>query len=102
MSSCGNHYGAQCNFSCAIGYRLNDTSPVTCVAPSNQHPGVWNNTLPTCEGFYEFKQIEIFLKCLSTYAYVQEYAFKVKVNINRLPGVNYFFNSVISLCMPQN
>ena len=50
MSSCGNHYGAQCNFSCAIGYRLNGSSEVTCVAPGNQHPGVWNDTLPTCEG----------------------------------------------------
>ena len=50
MGSCGNYYGAQCNFSCAIGYRLNGTSEVTCVAPGNQHPGVWNDTLPTCEG----------------------------------------------------
>ena len=50
MSSCDNHYGAQCNFSCAIGYRLNGSSTVTCVAPGNQHPGAWNNTIPTCEG----------------------------------------------------
>ena len=61
MSSCGNHYGARCNFSCAIGYRLNGTSAVTCVATKKQHVGVWNNSLPTCEGYYEFKQqIEIF------------------------------------------
>ena len=53
MSSCDNHYGAQCNFSCAIGYRLNGSSTVTCVAPGNQHPGVWNNTIPTCEGKQE-------------------------------------------------
>ena len=53
MSTCGNHYGAQCNFSCAIGYRLNGSSTVTCVAPGNQHPGVWNNTIPTCEGKLE-------------------------------------------------
>ncbi|KAL9960492.1 hypothetical protein ACROYT_G033960 [Oculina patagonica] len=49
MSSCDNHYGAECNFSCAIGYRLNGSSTVTCVAPGNQHPGMWNNTIPTCE-----------------------------------------------------
>ena len=50
MSSCDNHYGAQCNFSCAIGYRLNGSSTVTCVAPGNHYPGVWNSTIPTCEG----------------------------------------------------
>ncbi len=50
MSSCGNHYRAECNFSCTIGYRLNGSSTVTCVAPGNKHPGVWNNTIPTCEG----------------------------------------------------
>jgi len=50
MSSCDNHYGAYCNFSCAIGYRLNGSSTITCVAPGNQHPGVWNNTTPRCEG----------------------------------------------------
>ena len=52
-SSCDNHYGAQCNFSCAIGYRLNGSSTVTCVAPGNQHPGVWNSSIPTCEGKLE-------------------------------------------------
>ena len=50
MSSCANHYGAKCNFSCSIGYRLNGSSTVTCVAPGNQHPGEWNSTIPTCEG----------------------------------------------------
>ena len=50
MSSCDNHYGAECNFSCTIGYRLNGSSAVTCVAPGNQNPGVWNNTIPRCEG----------------------------------------------------
>ena len=53
MSSCDNHYGAQCNFSCATGYRLNGSSTVTCVAPGNRHPGVWNNTIPICEGKLE-------------------------------------------------
>ncbi|KAL9960422.1 hypothetical protein ACROYT_G033877 [Oculina patagonica] len=49
MSSCGNHYGAQCNFSCTIGYRLNGSSTVTCVAPGNGPPGFWDNSLPTCQ-----------------------------------------------------
>ena len=53
MSSCDNPYGAQYNFSWAIGYRLNGSSTVTCVAPGNQHPGVWNNTIPTCKGKLE-------------------------------------------------
>ena len=50
MSSCDNHYGAECSFSCAIGHRLNGLSTVTCVAPRKQHPGVWNNTIPICKG----------------------------------------------------
>ena len=50
MSSCDNRYAAQCNFSCTIGYRLNGSSQVPCVAPANQHPGVWNNSIPRCEG----------------------------------------------------
>ncbi|XP_078384823.1 uncharacterized protein LOC144667307 [Oculina patagonica] len=49
MSSCDNHYGAECNFSCAIGHRLNGSSTVTCVAPGDQHPGMWNKAIPTCE-----------------------------------------------------
>ena len=66
MSSCDNHYGSKCNFSCTIGYRLNGSSAVTCVAPGNQHPGIWNNTIPTCEGKLEkftFRQCYL---CLST------------------------------------
>ena len=50
MSNCDNRYGSKCNFSCTIGHRLNGSSTVTCVAPGNQHPGMWNNTIPTCEG----------------------------------------------------
>ena len=53
MSSCDNHYGAECTFSCSIGHRLNGSSEVTCVAPGNQKPGIWNNTIPTCEGKLE-------------------------------------------------
>ncbi|KAL9960419.1 hypothetical protein ACROYT_G033874 [Oculina patagonica] len=49
MSSCGNHYGAQCNFSCTIGHRLNGSSAVTCIAPSNRPPGLWDNPLPNCQ-----------------------------------------------------
>lgn len=49
MRSCGSHYGAQCNFYCPIGYRLNGSSVITCIAPSNQHPGLWNKVLSTCE-----------------------------------------------------
>ena len=50
MGSCGNHFGAKCNFSCTIGYRLNGSSTVTCVAPGNRPPGYWDNPLPSCEG----------------------------------------------------
>ena len=50
MSSCDNHYGSKCNFSCTVGHRLNGSSSVTCVAPGNKPPGFWNNTIPTCEG----------------------------------------------------
>ena len=53
MSSCDNLYGSKCNFSCTIGHRLNGSSAVTCVASGNQHPGMWNNTIPTCEGKLE-------------------------------------------------
>jgi len=53
MSSCANHFGTQCKFSCAIGCRLNGSSIVTCVAPGNQYSGVWNNTMPTCKGKQE-------------------------------------------------
>ena len=50
MSNCGNHFGAQCNFTCAIGHRLNSSSTVECVAPGNRPPGVWDNPLPSCQG----------------------------------------------------
>ena len=50
MGSCGNHYGSMCNFSCAIGYRLNGSSTVTCVAPGNKPPGFWGNPVPSCQG----------------------------------------------------
>ena len=53
MSSCGNHFGAQCNFTCATGHLLNGSSTVTCVAPGNRPPGVWNNPLPICQGITE-------------------------------------------------
>ena len=53
ISSCGNHFGAQCNFSCAIGYHLNGSSMVTCVAPGNKPPGYWDNPLPSCQGTNE-------------------------------------------------
>ncbi|XP_020626038.1 sushi repeat-containing protein SRPX2-like [Orbicella faveolata] len=50
MSSCGIHFGAKCNFSCTIGYRLNGSSTVTCVAPGNGPPGSWDSPLPSCQG----------------------------------------------------
>ena len=50
VSSCGNHYGSKCNFSCVIGYRLNGSSTVTCVALSNRPPGFWDNLVPACQG----------------------------------------------------
>ena len=56
VSSCANHFGAQCEFFCTTGYRLNGSSTVTCVAPGNQHPGVWDNTIPTCEGKQEKRE----------------------------------------------
>ena len=50
MSSCGNHYGSKCNFSCVIGYRLNGSSTVVCIAPGNKPPGLWDNPAPVCQG----------------------------------------------------
>ena len=50
MGRCSNHYGSKCNFSCTIGYRLKGSSTLTCVASGNQHPGVWNKPIPTCDG----------------------------------------------------
>ena len=52
MSSCGTHYGSKCNFSCAIGYRLNGSSTVTCVAPGNRPPALWDNSAPSCQGMF--------------------------------------------------
>ncbi|XP_015750073.1 PREDICTED: sushi, von Willebrand factor type A, EGF and pentraxin domain-containing protein 1-like [Acropora digitifera] len=49
MSRCGSYFGAHCNFTCAIGYHLNGSSALTCVAPSNKPPGYWDNPLPTCQ-----------------------------------------------------
>ena len=50
MSSCGNHYGEMCHFSCAIGYRMNGSSTVTCMARDNSPPGFWDNPPPICQG----------------------------------------------------
>ena len=77
MSSCDNHYGAKCNFSCAIGYRLNGSSTVTCVAPGNQHPGVWNSTIPICKGKLE-----------------NVASFKLKLN-----GLKQIFRTQLYLCL---
>ena len=52
MSSCGYNFGAQCNFSCPTGYRLNGSSSLKCVAQSDSPPGVWDNRLPTCHGTF--------------------------------------------------
>ncbi|XP_067041700.1 uncharacterized protein [Acropora muricata] len=49
MTNCGNHYGAMCNFSCSIGYRMNGSSTLTCSASGNKPPGFWDNPLPTCQ-----------------------------------------------------
>ena len=64
MSSCDNHYGAQCNVS-----RLNGSSSVTCVAPCNQHPGVWNNSIPKCEGNWKTKQLSGLMRIHPTQLY---------------------------------
>ena len=50
ISTCGTHYGSKCNFSCAIGYRLNGSSTVTCVAPGNRPRAFWDNPVPSCQG----------------------------------------------------
>lgn len=50
MSSCGSYFGAHCNFTCAVGYRLNGSSTVTCVTRGNNPPGYWDNPLPSCQG----------------------------------------------------
>lgn len=56
MSSCGNHYGTMCNFSCAIGYRMNGSSTVTCNARANKPPGFWDKPPPICQGTFEYAQ----------------------------------------------
>ena len=61
MGSCGNHYGSKCNFSCAVGYRLNGSSTVTCVAPGKRPPGFWENPVPSCQGRFT-KGYILFLK----------------------------------------
>ena len=52
MSSCGNHYGSKCNFSCMIGHRMNGSSTLTCVAPGNKPPGYWDNPPPVCQSMF--------------------------------------------------
>ena len=52
MDSCGDHYGSKCNFSCSVGYRLNGSSTVTCNAPGNSPPGVWDSPIPVCHGTF--------------------------------------------------
>ncbi|XP_022809442.1 P-selectin-like isoform X1 [Stylophora pistillata] len=48
MSSCGNHYGAKCNFSCPIGHLLKGSSSLTCVTQKGSPSGSWDKPLPTC------------------------------------------------------
>ena len=65
MSSCGNNYGSKCNFSCTVGYRLNGSATVTCVASGNRPPGKWDNPAPVCQGRLQFKYINLY--CLVNY-----------------------------------
>ena len=60
MSSCGNNYGSKCNFSCTVGYRLNGSSTVTCVASGNRPPGKWDNPAPVCQGRLQLKYINLY------------------------------------------
>ena len=50
MNNCSYHYGSKCTFSCAVGYRLNGSSTVTCDAPRERPPGAWDNPIPMCQG----------------------------------------------------
>ena len=50
MNNCSYHYGSKCSFSCAVGYRLNGSSTVTCDAPREIPPGAWDNPVPMCQG----------------------------------------------------
>ena len=61
MDSCGDHYGSKCNFSCSVGYRLNGSSTVTCNAPSNSPPGVWDSPIPVCQGTFSRYNIHVVL-----------------------------------------
>ena len=61
MDSCGDHYGSRCNFSCAVGYRLNGSSTVTCNAPGNSPPGVWDSPIPVCQGTFSGYNIDVVL-----------------------------------------
>ena len=58
MDSCGDHYGSKCNFSCSVGYRLNGSSTVTCNAPGNSPPGVWDSPIPVCQGTFSRYNID--------------------------------------------
>lgn len=59
MTSCGNHYGAMCNFSYSNGYQLNGSSTVTCSARGNQPPGFWDNPPSTRQGWVRWN-VQIF------------------------------------------
>ena len=50
MNNCSYHYGSKCSFSCAVGYRLNGSSTVTCDAPRERPPGAWDKPIPICQG----------------------------------------------------
>ena len=67
MTSCGNHYGAMCNFSCVIGYRMNGSSKVTCSASGNKPQGFWDNPLPTCQGWFSMKYANVVFLYLCKY-----------------------------------
>ena len=59
MDSCGDHYGSKCNFSCSVGFRLNGSSTVTCNAPGNSPPGVWDSPIPVCQGTFSRYSIDV-------------------------------------------
>ena len=59
MTSYRNHYGAMCNFSCSIGYRMNGSSTLTCSASGNKPPGFWDNLQPTCQGWLSMKYANV-------------------------------------------
>ena len=102
MSNCANHFGTQCNFSCAIGYRLNGSSTVTCVAPGNQHSGVWNNTIPTCEGKQEKRKKRRVKKtsdnCLFQYSECFKFFPKYAVSFTPSRFSCLFLSALFSYC----